>query len=282
VSLPHATSTSGGLERARGRIMGRLLAILAEGPLSFAGWLRAVRQSSPSMSEEHFDAWTAAVYGTDGEWNIRHGAASKGEDARFVSVANEPPGVALVAHVRPRSASGIAARSAAPFQRGRWVFAHEGTVEDFGYLAARTSSERRGECAGAADGELLLAFLLTRLDDRRLADHYAPDAMDEVIAEAASEVARRIGSLSFVLSNGQTLYAHRFDRSLHLLGRVPVDGLPGAVLVASEPITSEPWIQLGSRALVRCRRAKTLEVHFLSGWDPRPSPVSDVELPFTD
>lgn len=258
--------------------MGRLLGILAAGPLAFGSWLRAVRSSSPSLAEEHFDVWRAAVCEADQAWSLREGAAPGGDDAIFASLTKAPPGIALIAHVRARDGR-AQPPSLLPVISDPWVLAHEGSIEDFAYLASRTASSRsRG---ARTDGELLLAYFLTRFDDAKVDARTTPSALDDVIGAASVELAQRIGSMSFVLSNGDVLYAYRFDRSLHLLERPRRPGEPAALLVASEPITNDSWSLLPSPTLVRCHRDEGLAVRFLSGEDPR-APISDVELPFTD
>jgi hypothetical protein len=51
------------------------------------------------------------------------------------------------------------------------------------------------------------------------------------------------------------LYAHRFGRTLHLSDQGVADSLSGgrrpAVLIASEPVTDDPWRELPERTLLR-------------------------------
>lgn len=261
-----------------------LLAIFSTEPVSFSDCLGPVRRSSPSIVEQHFDVWNRAVYKADASWEMGSGSVSFAEDARFALLAKASPGVALVSDMRTRRENVPAAR-ASLCRRGPWVFAHDGAVEDRAYLLSRTSAFRA--CPGEPEAERLLAFLLTRLDERDLAESGASDAVDDVVRAAAAEIVRRIGSFSFFLCNGTALYAHRFDRSLYLRERAPSDRLPAKLVVASEPQTSEGWVPLEDRTLVRCRKLQTsptsapaLDIAFLSGRDPRER--SEVELPFTD
>lgn len=258
--------------------MSRLLAVLADRARPFSRCLRAVRESSPSFSEDRFETTTAAVCAPDGTWDVVGDATS---------MASTPPGVALVAHVRARFQEGAPRPRRASLtglvRADGWAFAHDGSIEDFACLVSRTSPRRRASFTHDGDGALLLAYLLTRLDERGTPRGESIDATDEAVAAGASELGRRIGSVSFVLSNGSLLYAYRFDRGLHLLERSAGEHRDDrAVLVASEPLSNEPWAQLGSPTLVSGRRCRGgLEVRFLSGADPRPS-KSERELPFTD
>ncbi len=260
-----------------------LLAIFSTEPVSFPACLGPVRRSSPSIVEQHFDVWNRAVYKADASWEMGSGSVSFAENVLFALLAKASPGVALVSDMRTRRENVPGAR-ASLCRRGPWVFAHDGAVEDRAYLLSRTSAFRA--CPGEPEAELL-AFLLTRLDERDLAEGGASDAVDDVVRAAAVEIVRRIGSFSFFLCNGTALYAHRFDRSLYLRERAPSDRLPATVVVASEPQTSEGWVSLEDRTLVRCRTLPTsptsapaLDLAFLSGRDPRER--SEPELPFTD
>jgi predicted glutamine amidotransferase len=185
---------------------------------------------------------------------------------------------------RSERESVIAIPSTQPLRRGRWVFAHDGRIEDHAFLRERTSPSRRRECAGETDGEQLFAFLLSALDTNGLADGSATERTDAAVAAAVdAAIGSAIGSLTFVLSDGETLYASRCGRSLSVLHRAATRGAPAAFLVASQPITAEAWLAVEDRALVRCARPGALDLRWVRGRDPRPlSPSSEVELPFTD
>lgn len=261
--------------------MCRLLGILAECSMPFVTCLRSAPRSLASVSHQHPDGWGAAVLGASGAWSIQKRARCAGEDDLFTNVAATVQGVALVAHVRARTVGAVSTANTHPFQSGRWVFAHNGTVEDVEFLRSRTSPMRQRGCEGETDSELLFAFLLTRLDQRGCTEEQGSETTDVTIATAACELARA-GSLSFVLTDGMTLYAHRLGRPLYFLDRSASPSVPAAHLFASEPITGEAWTPLSDRTLLRCRRGERLDTQFLAGWDPRTIPTSDVELPFTD
>lgn len=267
--------------------------MLAVEPVAFRACFESLRRRSPSVPEEHFGVWSRASCGPEGAWEMGSGTVMAGDSTLLALLAKAGSGCALVSAMQGRQRGGRAERTAIA-RRASWVFAHDGKVEDLPYLLSRTNAQRA--CPGEPDAELLLAFLLSRLDERGLGDldRAGTRATDDVITTAAGEIGHRIGSLSFLLCDGTTLYAYRFDRSLHLLERQARGRLPATILLASEPLTHEAWMPLEDRTLVRCtsswsarsrttesgRVASRLEVAFLSGRDPRPS--SDIELPFTD
>ena len=129
-------------------------------------------------------------------------------------------------------------------RRGRLVFAHNGTVTALAALADATSAARAAEVAGDTDSERLFAFIATHIDR-------AGDVERGVVAAVRALHAGDLGSLSFLLSCGDRIYAHRLGRSLHLLVRHdPIEPRrTPTVVVASEQLTDEDWRELPERTL---------------------------------
>jgi glutamine phosphoribosylpyrophosphate amidotransferase len=253
-----------------------LLAFLAERPCSMAPWLG----SRIAFSTSGIDAWGVAAYAVDRTWNSQRFVGSAAGHGVLASANASLIGLVAQGHMRTVGEAALARTP--PFRRGRWVFAHTGPLEDIELVRSRASAERRRQC-GSVDSELLFAFILTRLDERDLTERHAPDQLDKAMLESCAELNRDfIGSSSFVLSDGETLYAYRRGRPLHVMECRPGDGEGLAVVVSSSNITTGPWPFLDEGTLLRCRRSHGFEVRVLSGADPRRAPTSDVELPFTD
>jgi glutamine amidotransferase len=163
-----------------------------------------------------------------------------------------------------------------PFERGRWLFAHNGTITDVGWLREQVSERRAMEIDGATDSELFFAYLLTRLDRAGIPDEPACAATDRIVAEAVADALARpaFGAVNFLLSDGEAVYVHRFGRTLFALERNPGDSVQierasretgalletrwtvrrRAVLVASEQLSDEPWRAVDERTLARIDR----------------------------
>jgi glutamine amidotransferase len=163
-----------------------------------------------------------------------------------------------------------------PFARGRWLFAHNGTVRDVAWLTKQVSPKRLAEVHGETDSELLFAWLLTRLDIEGVADKPASSATDRALGSAvrAGREHEGFGAFNFLLSDGLSTYAHRFGRTMYLLDRSPLDEVRvrrtshdgtiletpwsshrRAVFIASERMTDEPWQHVEEGTLLRIDRA---------------------------
>ena len=256
--------------------MCRLLGIASSEATDFKIVLRDAPRSLAALSLDHRDGWGLAVFDDESGWRIDKGVACASEDARFHNLAVGSRGELLVSHVRQKTIGETSLVNTHPFRRGRWVFAHNGTVRDIAWLRTQSSAKRLGEICGETDSELLFAWLLTCLDEAGVADASASSATDRAIGAAARRAREQagFGAFNFLLSDGLATYAHRFGRSMFLLERGPRDAVRlrrtspdgtvletpwspsrSAVIIASERMTEEPWEPLEEGMLLRIDRA---------------------------
>jgi len=265
--------------------MCRLLGIVASELTEFGIVLTEAPRCLATLSRDHPDGWGIAIHHASGDrtrvdepWRLHRGTAPAGEDSRFHDLAARSSGHLMVAHVRQKTVGPTRLENTHPFVRDGWVFAHNGTIREQDAIRARCSGRRLREITGDTDSELFFAYLLTRLDERRLLrpdDEHARTAVTELVAELTAELrAARIGAFNFLLSDGQTTYAHRFGRSLFVLERGPSDPVRQrrdvgagaavmtrwtarrrAVFIASERITDEPWREIPDGTLLRIERS---------------------------
>jgi len=270
--------------------MCRLLGIVASELTEFGLGLTRAPRSLATLSREHPDGWGIAIHNADqpaprGEdaWALHRGTAPAVDDHRFHELAAHSRGHMVVAHVRQKTVGPTRIENSHPFVRDSWVFAHNGTIHDTDTLRAGCSTPRLQEIAGDTDSELFFAYVLTRLDERRLTrlhDEPSRRRATEAVHELTTELrAARIGAFNFLLSDGKTTFAHRFGRSLFVLDRGPGDPVreqrevsPGttivtrwtarrqAILIASERITDEPWREVPDGTLLRIERTPTPRV----------------------
>ncbi len=268
--------------------MCRLLGIVSSEPTAFRILLRESPRSLAVLSEEHPDGWGIAVHNDshpDG-FRIQKQARCAKLDEMFHEHALEARGTTLVAHIRKKTVGPTSIDNTHPFRRGRWVFAHNGTVKDTAYLRAHTSEARLAEVRGDTDSELLFAHVLTALDNASAHDSDGRDRADQTLARITAVLRSRadLGTFNFLLSDGDVTYAHRFGRSLFILERRPhepnsirrlqlegPDSEPPkssrrhAVFVASEKITDEAWHELPEGTLMRIDRAPRPSWRTLAG-----------------
>ena len=175
--------------------MCRLLGIAASEPTDFRIVLREAPRSLATLSREHRDGWGIAVFDEEaGGWRLDKGIACAGEDERFHRLAVGSRGEVLVSHVRRKTVGETSLTNTHPFERGRWVFAHNGTVEDVTWLRGRASRERLAELRGETDSELLFAWLLTRLDEAGVTHTAATWDTDRAIGKAVRVARERPGA----------------------------------------------------------------------------------------
>ena len=260
--------------------MCRLLGIVSSEPAEFRIVLREAPRSMAALSREHRDGWGLAVFalpanGGDG-WRLHKGIACASEDEQFHRLAVGSRGELLIAHIRQRTVGHTSLENTHPFRSGRWVFAHNGTIKDVDFVRAGTSHARLEEIRGQTDSELFFAFIMSRLDAAGLADSPASLATDAVVTKVAKDARARtdFGALNFLLSDGETLYAHRLGRTLCILERGPDDVVrsvrssrdgtlvqtpwsqrASAIIIASERMTDEPWQTIEDGILLRIDRS---------------------------
>jgi glutamine amidotransferase len=257
--------------------MCRLLAIASSERTDFKIVLREAPRSLAVLSREHRDGWGIAVFDMQrARWQLDKGVSCAHDDERFHRLAVGSRGELLVCHIRQKTVGETSLANTHPFERGRWVFAHNGTVKDVAWLRSQASAERVGEVGGETDSELLFAWLLTKMDEAGITGEPASPRTDAVLGRVTRSARERheFGAFTFLLSDGETTYAHRFGRSLFLLERSPEDAVRErrtsrdgtvvetpwspqrtAIFVASERITDEPWQDIENGMLLRVERS---------------------------
>jgi glutamine amidotransferase len=256
--------------------MCRLLGVVVSEHTDFAFSLHQAPNSLAHLSRQHPHGWGIGVWDRDAGWRLAKNVGCARDDVLFSETAAKAAGEVLIAHVRLQTVGPVALENTHPFERGRWVFAHNGTIQEQAWLRAQVSERRLDGLSGATDSELFFAFLLTRLDAAGVADRPASAATDAVVIDAVRDATARpsFGACNFLLSDGHAMYAHRFGRTLFMLERTPGDFVRTertsyetgavletqwtarrhAVLIASESMTGEPWQPIDERVLLRIDR----------------------------
>jgi predicted glutamine amidotransferase len=212
--------------------------------------------------ECHGSGWGIATY--NGRPHVVRSIKAAYADPQFAEQAQSTAAKLAMAHVRQASVGAPSIENTHPFVHGRWVFAHNGTLENFAEgkerLLEATPSDLRSRIAGATDSEHVFYFWLGRLraiaGDLTLPVSVAELAMSlaetvQLLAEWFPAPPGEATRLNFLITNGQLLAATRWRHSLSMLVRRSSPAAPvSAVLIASEPTTDEPWQEVPDGSLV--------------------------------
>ena len=148
---------------------------------------------------------------------------------------------------------GRASANTHPFERewnGRsWVFAHNGMLP--GLRENPEYPVQRFRPLGETDSEYAFGVLLDAIAVSHAEATKGPCAQDIVrtIGPLVTRMAER-GEFNFVMSNGESLIAHAHTRLYALRRSCRRDGCRQiVVLLATSPLTEEPWVQLASGSI---------------------------------
>jgi len=228
---------------------------------SFAGFHRR-----GGATDDHADGWGIAFFEGRG-CRVFIDSKSAVESPIAELVRSYPiHSMNVIAHIRRATKGVVALENTHPFVRelwGRyWIFAHNGTLENF-------NPTLRGDFnpVGTTDSERAFCYILETLR-RRFPDGEPPikDVFD-VLAALTQEMAAH-GRFNYLLSNGEYLVAHCYDRLCYILRHAPfaqahlIDDdvtvdfnaltTPNdkVAVIATTPLTdNEAWTQMQPRQL---------------------------------
>ncbi|MBP0480898.1 class II glutamine amidotransferase [Sagittula salina] len=216
-------------------------------------------------------------------------AAFHGE--HFAKAAARVYARTAVAHVRRATVGPPSLENTHPFDHGRWIFAHNGTLPNFDDIRFRMLEAmdplHRSEIRGQTDSEHVFRYLLSLYlrDPGPGLLASVRQGLDQIIAWCAEvDPSRRVG-LNIVLTDGERLVGSRLNRSLYQLRRdhLHTCALCGqthvkheasesycAIEVASEPLThDETWTEIPNGIVYEVTEDFQLEMHPLSVFDPQ-------------
>ena len=230
----------------------------------------------------HKDGWGVAYFDDQDVFLLRESRpAAESGLVRFME-KHGPTSDLVISHIRQATQGKLALRNTQPFQRelgGRaHVFAHNGDMPSIKDECCLDSHRFRP--IGDTDSEFAFCCLLQRLEklwDRETEEPPSVESRLEIVTDFAARL-RPLGPFNFVYSDGDALFVHAHRRNqgdgnvrppgLHLLVRscneqaidLSQSGVllaPVAqelVLVASVPLTDEPWEPLGEGEVIALTR----------------------------
>ncbi|MGC4116089.1 MAG: class II glutamine amidotransferase [Myxococcales bacterium] len=234
--------------------MCRMLAVRSARPVKIEDLLVQAPNSLSQLSHEHRHGWGLAVY-VDGEPKVARGSRAAWQDPMFEEIAATLEGRSLLAHVRKASVGNVQLENSHPFRHGRWLFAHNGTVQDFDTIRpafeALIAPEYRALIRGTTDSERCFALFLSWLDQLGGLASPPVDVVACALAIVIDEVRRLSPSpdtiLNFLATDGVSLVGvHSGDRELCFSA---VTG--EKVVIASQPPSEKDvWYEIADGEVV--------------------------------
>ncbi|MFW2389949.1 MAG: class II glutamine amidotransferase [Polyangiales bacterium] len=145
-----------------------------------------------------------------------------GERVDWQNIAGDVRSDCAVLHMRQPTVGDFRAENAHPFRMRSWLFAHQGTIGGFDAVRDNLSEMIpdfiRRNIRGQTDSEYLFHTILTLLHDAGQLDNpdmneaqalTAISAALTLVERLAAEVGSSSNSLSFILTNGRSMYALR-------------------------------------------------------------------------
>ena len=178
------------------------------------------------QSESNPDGWGIGFF--EGTTPIlRRGLSKAIGDGDFTNLARFVRSQAVIAHVRLGTVGGHDLTNTHPFSAGRWVFAHNGTLQGLEHyerlLMDEIDPEFRPLVQGETDSERCFYLFLTQLGLRGVApESPAPgivafDAMRATIGtlcRLAQETGAPPPLINFLATDGRSMVANRLGRGL--------------------------------------------------------------------
>jgi len=224
------------------------------------------------------DGWGIGIY-EQGVPRVFKSAQAASHDTEFRTAASEVTSRTTLAHVRAATVGDNGLDNTHPFHHGPWMFAHNGTLTGVTGLRPELEAEipehLLRQLRGETDSELMFFWMLAQMPEHGLDPLSGADSADDLVALLATlipELDRRNARhttepalLNVLLTDGVHLAAARWGNTLHLTERsgwtdcdvchtshTPVVGHGNhrAVVVASEPITRESWVEIPDRSFI--------------------------------
>ncbi len=234
----------------------------------------------------HRDGWGVAYYaGRDALLLREPGAASESHLVRHIE-QHGPPSELVVSHIRLATRGERSLQNTQPFMRElgghTHVFAHNGELD--GMMPQPGDARARFQPVGDTDSELAFCRLLGRVAALWMDSHEmlpTVEARLDLVAEFAAEL-RVSGIANFLYADSDTLFIHAHRRTppgtvevqpgLYVLERCCREAVPdlsgsgvtlttvrqALTLVASVPLTGEPWRPLAEGEVLAIKGGRTV------------------------
>ena len=180
-----------------------------------------------TQSEAHPDGWGVAYF-IDGSPHVTRAPSTALNDMIFHRLSGIVSSETVLAHVRKATQGGHNVLNCHPFQYGKWVFAHNGDIPEFGdkrgALVAEVAPRLRRFILGETDSEVVFFIFLSVLSSYGpLASRHGVDHVIEAMRQTVIKVREvcdgdddKPALLTFIVTDGTTLAATQGGKELFL------------------------------------------------------------------
>ena len=247
--------------------MCRLFGLYANTPVDVEFSFYHAENSMIRLSHYNSSGWGIAWF-NGVKWDLVKEPIALYESERARSTVRRVRGLIIISHVRLATEGGRTLGNTHPWLYKGYVFAHNGTVDRSGLLRLVGKDYRGFE--GETDSEVLFHLIVQEALDAGGFLEGVRRALEKINGEGV-----RYSSLNFLASDGHQLYALRYaDHSLDYYTLYYLERPQGplslnklskstlqliraklahgekAVLVASEPLTEENWLEIPNKHML--------------------------------
>lgn len=210
----------------------------------FGAVLNPPRSPEELYNFRHFalrdsDGWGIAWY-DNGRLKLRKSTESALRDVKYLEAARLAKSGLIIAHLRRMTMGSKRTVNTHPFVFGKYVFAHNGTVDisELIYYLRDTYRQLKGD----TDSEVLFHFILQNM--KKWGNFMGLRRAVKEISKEARE--RKVTSINFLMTDGRYLYAYkRVFRGGNNLYYTHRSGFYKTFIVSSKPL-GEGWVEMGN------------------------------------
>jgi predicted glutamine amidotransferase len=211
-----------------------------------------------ALSNEHKDGWGIGRW-ADRRTEVVKEPVAAHESPRVKEESTKSVGPVLIAHIRWASIGRNSLANTHPFNYGKWIYGHNGTLDFKGKLVSRMKPEYLQRIQGDTDSEVLFHWLLQNMDE-----HGEEQGMSSALGEAYRLRGTGTTALNFVLSDGDRLFALNapFTRFDHYGMSYLLRESENELIVCSQPLLgAEGWKRFPRDSLLVVGRNLELRFH---------------------
>lgn len=239
--------------------MCRLFGLIANKEVDIRFSMLEAPENFKKLGKHNPHGWGMGWY-EDGEPKIEKYGESAFCSKRFEELAKEVKSRIIIAHVRIASSGASKCnKNAHPFRFRNFIFAHNGTIDKSRICRLLRPPYNKDFTSEPIDSEIYFRYIVQCMEE---------EGEIKGIKKAVQKVIENADGANFILSDGQKLYAFRYEKSLYCLKRDPEEPLQAssqetfalleakklasekAVLVASEKLTDEKWEEITNGELI--------------------------------